>query len=149
MNCWTRGQDAAADDHHHEDARSLGRVLAQPLDGEVEDTAPHDRRTETAQDEEQGADGHLRHLKAVADAVTGHGHGDRLGDEDGQHDEEDGDRRNDDQLRTARDPAADEAAERTADQHQQPIDRSDGTADGGTVQQEACAALRTVGRGRS
>ena len=39
LNEW---HDATTDDHHHEEAGSLSRVLAESLDRKVEDAAPHD-----------------------------------------------------------------------------------------------------------
>ena len=62
------GHKAATNNHCHEDTRSSLSVLAQPLNSEVEDTAPHDRGAETASSQEEYLDGNLVTLELCCNA---------------------------------------------------------------------------------
>ena len=75
------GHDAAADNHHHEDAGSSLGVLTQSLNREVENTTPHDTGAESASSDEDSLHGHV---------VTADGDADALRQEDGDEQQDDG-----------------------------------------------------------
>ena len=81
---------AAADNHHHEYARCLCRVLAEALYSEVEDAAPHYRCAEAAEHEEECLCGHLYNRESFIGCVRRHVDGIAVGEEDCYADECDG-----------------------------------------------------------
>ena len=81
-------QDAATNDHRHEDATGCGGVLAQSLCSKVERAAPHHGSAETTADEQDGTQRQLCHLE-TGTSEHRNGTGDGLGKHHGCDDQAD------------------------------------------------------------
>lgn len=127
------GQHAAAHDHRHEDARGHRGVFAEPLDRQIEDRAPHDRRAEPAQHETHQTDRHGFHAERKGCSAPENRHPDtRFGRKvHPQHNEHQPQRRRRREHRAARDAPAEQPARKPSDKHQKPVGPHDRPRHGG------------------